>query len=217
MKLRKVSWPKMLSEENIDDGVARDDPFVAASENCGVLCVRVCGKLESFNGRCASPDDNNLLALGFLACQLTAVVDFALEGLLVVDAWGAGVSTGAYSGDDTVKFAVGFAVDNPASLFVLGHLVDRSVEGRARVKAITFPKLSYLLDNLLFVWVSASPLNRRMEAVHHRVDLEARGIVHSLKSSQLQCLKLRLSMGTHTHIPPSPSRPSFSKIWTSKP
>jgi hypothetical protein len=49
-----------------------------------------------------------------------------------------------------------------------------------------------------------------MEAVHHRVDLEARGVVYSLKSGQFQCLKLLKGI-THTPNSTKPISPLFLK------
>jgi len=83
------------------------------------------------------------------------------------------VAAGADGGDDAVEGFICTIVDDPAATVVLGDARGLGVEARARVEAVALPELAYLADDLLAVGVAACPADRRVEAVHERVDLEA--------------------------------------------
>lgn len=82
---------------------------------------------------------------------------------------------------DTVKAAVGWIVDDPSSLVVFIDSLNLRIEDGLLIEAITFPDLFYLPHDLVAFRVAAGPLDRGLESIHKRVDLQARSIVDFLR------------------------------------
>lgn len=83
---------------------------------------------------------------------------------------------------NSFEAAIGWIIDDPASLPVLYNRRDTRIELRAFLQTVALPQLRDLGNNLLAVRVSLTPFDRWVEAVHNGVYLESRGIVHSLRS-----------------------------------
>lgn len=60
------------SKKHVHDGIARDDPLVAARQNGSLFSFLVHSKLQSFDGAGTTSDDDELLALGVLAVNLVS-------------------------------------------------------------------------------------------------------------------------------------------------
>lgn len=82
---------------------------------------------------------------------------------------------------NSLKAAIGWVVDDPASLPILRDRRDTRIELCAFLQTVALPQLGDLRNDLLAVGVSLAPFNRWVEAVHNRVYLKSRGIVHSLR------------------------------------
>lgn len=124
------------------------------------------------------------------------MVDLAFEGFLVGYMWQFGLRivntesefdpkcthiTAAPDGRyHSLETAIRWVIDDPASLPVLRDRRDTCVELCALLQTVALPQLSDLGNNLLAVGVSLAPLNRWVEAIHNRVYLKSRGIIHSL-------------------------------------
>lgn len=101
----------------------------------------------------------------------------------------------SYRGDETIKAAIGGIVDYLLSLLILGDRRNLSVELCTLLQAGAFPKLGNLGHNLLAVWVARAPSDRRMEAVHNAMYLEAGSIIYSLRSlsAEFECTRRSIS------------------------
>jgi hypothetical protein len=82
--------------------------------------------------------------------------------------------------DDTVKTTIGRVVDDPTPFIIFVNFLDASVKFSFRFETVSFPEFSDLGDDLLTVGVATAPFDAGVEAVHYRVNLQARGIVDSL-------------------------------------
>lgn len=92
-----------------------------------------------------------------------------------------GLAAGANGGNQAVKGAQRrVVVDDPARLLVLLDALDLDAELGVLVQVVALPELLDLADDLLAVGIAALPLDGGVEAVHERVDLEARRVVDSL-------------------------------------
>lgn len=134
-------------------------------------------ELEGFDCGGAATDYEDVFVFGGLAVELRGVDYGAFELLLAGDVGGFGVAAGSDGGDYAVEAAVGWVVDNPAALIVLIYLFHLCIECCLLVEMVLLPHLGDLVDNLLAVGVAAAPVDGGEEAVHERVDLEARGVV----------------------------------------
>lgn len=76
---------------------------------------------------------------------------------------------------------MGRVIDDPASIFVLIRLVDFEIESSLLLEVVSLPQLSDLLDDLLAVWISALPFDRRVESVHDGVNLQRGSVIYSLQ------------------------------------
>lgn len=75
---------------------------------------------------------------------------------------------------------MGWVIDDPSALLILVDAVDLVVELGALVELVKSPEVADLPDDLLLVRVALLPIDGGMEAVHERMDLEARGFVDAL-------------------------------------
>ncbi|TKW51861.1 hypothetical protein CTA1_1114 [Colletotrichum tanaceti] len=124
-------------EQNVHNGVAGDDPFLAARQDGRLVGLFVHGELQGLDGTGAPADDNHLLALGVFPTTREL-------GHL-------GFTAGADSGDDALKVAIGRVVDDPSALLVLVDLLGGGVELGPGFQAVLFPELLHLAENLLSV------------------------------------------------------------------
>lgn len=90
------------------------------------------------------------------------------------------LSAGPDRRDDSLEPPVGGIVDDPSAILVLVYLIDLCVELGLRVQTVVLPEMSDLTDDLLAVRISTLPLHGWVEAIHERVNLETRRVVHSL-------------------------------------
>lgn len=84
-----------------------------------------------------------------------------------------GLAAGTDCGDNTLEVAIGGVIYDPASLFVLVDLLNGGIEPGPGFQAVFLPDLFDLTEDLLPVGVAALPLDGRVEAEHHGVDLKA--------------------------------------------
>ena len=164
-------------EQDVDEGVARDDPFLAARQDGGVLGVCGCDEFEGFDGGDAAPYDDDFLVLRRFPIELRTMPDFSLEVLLTRQRGHLGIAACANSSDHAVKASVLWVVDDPAPVLILIHLLEFGLELSLLLQTIFLPQLLDLADNLLAIRIPICPVHGRVEAIHHTVNLQARGIV----------------------------------------
>lgn len=109
--------------------------------------------------------------------QLARVIYWSLELFPVWEYGNLGLSTCAHGGDETFKLSMLGMVDDPSAIVVLVHALDPDLELGNLVQAIPPPQLLDLVQDLLAVRVASTPTDRRVEAVHGRVDLQAGRVV----------------------------------------
>lgn len=104
-----------------------------------------------------------------------------------------GIAASTHASNDTLKSAVGWIVDDPATLSIFVDLLDFRFELRLLVQTVGTPDLGDLLYDLLTIGVPALPLNAWVESIpwaseqlcqhevindlHDGVYLKARGVV----------------------------------------
>ena len=154
------------SEEYVDDGVARDDPFVATGKHGRRFGIGVDNEFEPLDSRGAAANNENTLPCRRFAVETRRVVDFSFKGFLVLDMGHFWITTRAYRGNDAVEATIGRVIDYPAALFVLIHFRDRGVKLGAFLQTVAFPEFGDLRNDLLAVGVALAPLNRWVEAIH---------------------------------------------------
>lgn len=167
------------SEEDIDNGVAGDDPFFGTSEDGCRFRVGMDDEFEGFDCGGAAADYEDFFALGGFPVEFRGVVDFAFEGFSAGYMGHFGLATAADGGHDAVEAAVRWVVDDPAALLVFIDGGDAGVELGAVLQAVAFPELGYLGDDLMAVGVARGPVNGGMETVHYAVYLETGCVVDS--------------------------------------
>lgn len=96
------------------------------------------------------------------------------------------ITTGPNGRYNSFETAIGWVIDDPASLPVLRDRRDTCIELCALLQTVALPQLRDLGNNLLAVGVTLAPFDRWVEAVHNGVYLKSRGIVHSLKALSAQ-------------------------------
>ena len=94
------------SQERIDDSVTRNDPFLRPSQYGCLGGTGMDDKFQSFNRRCTSSNDQDILSLSSLAVEHRGMIYLAFEGFLVLHVRHLRVPTGSNSGYDTVESPV---------------------------------------------------------------------------------------------------------------
>lgn len=132
------------------------------------------------------------------------MVDLAFELVQTGDIGHLDVATRAHGSNQAFKAAVGRVIDDPTGVFVLVRLGNLEVESGLFLEAVPLPELGDLIYDLLPVWISALPFDRRMESVHDGMDLETRCVVYPLRS---------VSKGSHFAITSDAYTPDSTQLF----
>lgn len=65
-----------------------------------------------------------------------------------------------------IEASIGGIVDDPSALFVLVRLLNSEAKLGPLLEPVSLPESANLGNNLMLVWVTLLPLNRRMKPVH---------------------------------------------------
>ena len=93
-----------------------------------MITYRVHNELESFDGRCPAPDYKDFLALCCLAVKPRGVVYFPLEVFFAGHTRYFGVTTRSHSSHYPIETTIGWIINDPKPVFVLGDRGDTGVE-----------------------------------------------------------------------------------------
>jgi len=100
------------------------------------------------------------------------MIYLAFEFFLVWNMRNLSLSASAHGNDDAVKSSVAWIIHNPPILLIFVELVDFDVELSSLLETVPKPELVNLADNLLTIWITLPPLDRRVEAVHETMNLQ---------------------------------------------
>jgi hypothetical protein len=162
-------------EKDVDDGIARNDPFIGPSEHFDLRSFGIDRPFECFDTRGTSSDYENLLAFCVFTVELRGVDDFAFEFLLAGEMRHLRSPTGTDGSEDTVEVAIRGFVDDPAVLLVF---IDFGHTGWFLFESISFPENSDLVDDLGLLWVTPVPIDRGIESIHDAIYLQTRRVVY---------------------------------------
>lgn len=108
------------------------------------------------------------------------MINLSLEVVHALDSRHLRITTCSDSGDEAIEAAVRRVINYPPALIILRRAMHFEIEPGLVLEAIALPQLTDLGQDFTLVGVTSLPLNRRMEAIHCGMKLEAGRVIYPL-------------------------------------